>query len=462
MPSAQFCLKVAYCLFCSALVPLTAAPLPRPYSVENYDLAMRVDLAKQRLFGEVKIRFHGQGDIAVSALELDAGSLKVTNVLEDEAPQSFDQNHGKLFVVLTRPVHPDEQRTIAIQYEAGPSAGLKFASDQAWGADVGDWMPCNGSSGERSTLHVILTGPADAKTAVSGNLISAHTNEGRNVTEWQLDSPAEPSRFGFALGTFAENTSDAGSVRLRVLGAGAEVLDPTAAAVKYLADRTGKPYPGGTYTQVFVHGDAIRSFANLALLPDSIVPGIAKQADHLRILAQALAQQWYGIGIAPKDWSDRWLSEGVSSFLADSFLGQRLGKEAYEREIERTRQVYLQLVSEGKDRSLSDSNWTALPDAGAGIPEYKGTWFLYLLHELMGDNAFLKGLQLYTSSQWGSVAASEDFQKAFDAANAGHPDAGHSDKYEQKARKNNPKGLDNLFDMWVYGISNELPKKRSK
>ena len=110
----------------SAAAALNAASPARPYTVENYDASIRADLAQQRLYGEVAIRFHGQGDIAVSALELDAGGLKITSVREGESPQSFEQNKRSLFVVLTHPVHPDEQRTIKVQYEAGPASGLRF------------------------------------------------------------------------------------------------------------------------------------------------------------------------------------------------------------------------------------------------------------------------------------------------------------------------------------------------
>ena len=125
--------------------------------------------------------------------------------------------------------------------------------------------------------------------------------------------------------------------------------------MRYLAERTGKHYPGQTYTQVFVHGDASRSMAaGLTLLPESNAQELAKQPDNLWLLTDELAHQWWrGRGVATKDWSDLWLSEGVSAFLANAYVGQRFGKEGYEREIQRCRQIYNQLRAEGKDRALS-------------------------------------------------------------------------------------------------------------
>ena len=194
----------------------------------------------------------------------------------------LSENHGMLFVVLTNPVRLDEQRTITVRYQAGPAPGLKFFPDQVYTSVTSDWMPCNDRPGERATLHLTIAAPPDTKAAGSGQLTATRASEGQSITEWQLDSPTEPSWFGFALGGFAENTSDAEGVKLRVLGAGTQVFEPTAAAMHYLAERTGKHYPGQTYTQVFTHGDAIRSMAaGLTLLPESYAQGLGKQPDDL-------------------------------------------------------------------------------------------------------------------------------------------------------------------------------------
>jgi aminopeptidase N len=444
------------CFVWCVIAPLGAAPLTRPYTVENYDVRVRADLASQRLYGEVSIRLHGSAETPVSALELDAGALEIDSVMEGQASQPFERDHGKLVVVLTNPLRPDEQRTITIRYQAGPAAGLKFFPDQIYTLGTGDWMPCNDRPGERATLHLTISvsvdPKVDIKSAASGQLIATRAVEGQSITEWQVDSPGEPSLFGFALGSFTENVSEADGVKLRVLGAGAEVGDPTAAAMRYLAERTGKHYPGKTYTEVFTHGDGTRSLAGLTLLPESYAQGLVRQPEDLRLLVNELAHQWYGVGIAVKDWSDLWLSEGLSAFLADSYLGQRFGKERYQREILHSRQIFNQLHSEGKDRQLSGAEWATRQEADGEVPEQKGAWFLYLVTQLVGDNVFWNGLRLYTSDQWGHVTASEDFQRALDAENTGGRSSGKKGDSKKKGAKNSGTPLDNLFDLWVYGI----------
>jgi aminopeptidase N len=448
---------MASCMVWCVIAPLAAAPLPRPYTAENYDVSVHLDLAKQRLIGEAGIRFHSRADTAISALEFDAGSLEITSVLEGQTSQPFERDRRLLIVVLTNPIRPGESRTITVRYQAGPAPGLKFFPDQVYTSVTSDWMPCSDQSGERATLHLTLAAPVDMKTAAGGRLIANRAGDGQTNTEWQLDSPAEPSWFGFAVGSFSEKTSEAASgaerVTLRALGTETQILEPTATAMRYLAERTGKRYPGQAYTQVFIHGDVTSSMAGgLTLLPESYAQGLEKQPDDLRLLTDELAHQWYGAGIAVKDWSDLWLSDGVSAFLADAFLGQRFGKGRYDREIQHSRQIFNRLHAEGRDRPLSDNGWTTRQEADGENPEHNGAWFIYLVNQLVGDSAFWDGLRLYTNDQWGGAAASEDLQKAFDAVNTG---AGKSRK---KSAKSTGTPLDNLFDIWVYGIPGAASK----
>jgi aminopeptidase N len=248
-------------------------------------------------------------------------------------------------------------------------------------------------------------------------------------------------------------------VKLRVLGSGAEVFEPITAAMRFLGERSGKKYPGQSYTQVFAHGDAAHAMAaGLTLLPESSAPELGKQADALWLLTSEMAHQWYGLGIASQDWSDLWLSEGVSAYLADAFVGQRLGKPSYERQIAHSRQIYNLLHTQGKDRPLSYTDWMTRQDAGSEIFAHKGACFLDLVHELIGDSAFWEELRFYTSGRWGQSAASEDFQKAFAPVSGGNSRTGQ--KKGADAVKNSAKALDNLFSLWVYGISTGTAKKK--
>jgi aminopeptidase N len=215
-----------------------------------------------------------------------------------------------------------------------------------------------------------------------------------------------------------------GATSLRTL------LDVTRDAVQFFGEKTGKAYSGALYTQVFTHGRPEQENANLTLLAESYNDSLQKQPDDLWLLAHELAHQWYAVQIQCLDWSDFWLNEGMATFLADAYLEHRFGRQRYEKEIEQSRTLYEGLKSQGQDRSLSFHNWTTTQEASGRIPYHKGAYVLDLLRRHMGDDAFWRGLRLYTRDNWNQSVTSEDLQNAMQAA------AG--------------KSLTPFFEQWVY------------
>ncbi|HUI53333.1 MAG TPA: M1 family aminopeptidase [Bryobacteraceae bacterium] len=404
----------------SWLVPLAAAPLPRPFTVEHYDVRITADLAAKQVAGEVTMRIASRIE-RLSAVELDAGDLEVTRVTEGQAVAYFERKGKLLIVVLGNPARNEERRTLTIRYTAKPAKGLVFFPDQVYTSFfTSDWMPCDDRPDDPATLRLTIEPPPNTKVAASGRFDGA---------AWVVDTPTPTFLFAFAAGNFAESTAEANGVKLRVLGK-ADVFETTGAALRFLADRSGKPYPGDTYTQVFAHGQVEQEAVGLTLLPESYIEKLAKQPDDLWLLVHELAHQWYGIGIPAKDWSDFWLSEGMATFLADAFLEQRCGKARYDHEIEQSHATYESLRNQGKDRPLYYTDWQTPQQAGGRIPYDKGAWVLAELRRQLTDEVFWKGLRLYTSEHWGTAVTSTDFQQSMQAA------AG--------------KDLTKFFERWVY------------
>ncbi len=446
---------MAACLGLTGLIPLSAAQSPRPYEIESYSVRVRPDFAGKRLWGEVQLQLHSTQDTDFAGLELDAGALEIKSVSEGKVSQYFERHGELLVVVLTEPLRPDQHRTLTVQYQAGPGRGLQFFPDQIFTSSLPtDWMVCNNRPDDPATLHLEITAPEGAKVAASGQLTRTQANAGASTSEWDLDSPTQVSLFGFAAGTFAEKASEADGVKLRFLGTATPLVEATGAALRYFAERTGKRFPGQSYTQVFVHGDATQTFASgLTFLPESYPQTLQKQPGNLGLLANQLAHQWYGVAIAPRDWSDLWLGDGLSLFLSDAFLEQQFGKERYEREIEASRQIFQSLRREGKDRPLYYPDWKTAQDAGGPIPSQKGVCFLYLLRVLMGDAPFWSGLRRYTAEQWGRPVTSEDFQRSMGASGDSSGERKTGGKSSRKISKEGAKSQSDLFDQWVYGLA---------
>ncbi len=399
-------LLVAVCFACAV-----AAPAARPYSVERYDARIALDVEKQRLDGEVAIRYHSRAG-SLDTVELDAGpAVEIAEVLDGQTRLRFARQGGLLVVALAKPVLEGVPRTLTIRYRAGPGKGLKFFPDQVYTEFfTSDWMVCNDRPDGRATLRLRIAARRGWRVAASGDPAGG--------AEWRIDTPVPPFLYGFAAGRFQET----GDGRLRILGSAdtmlsaPAILDATRAALRFFAVRTGKDYPAAVYTQVFTHGGPMQENANLTLLPEAYGNGLRAQPDDLWLLAHELAHQWYAVGIPCQDWSDFWLNEGMATFLADAFLESRFGRERYEREIERSRGIYERLKGEGKDRPLSFHGWNTASEAGGQIPYHKGAYVLDLLRREMGDDAFWRGIQVYTRDNWNKPVTTREFQTAMEAA----------------------------------------------
>jgi aminopeptidase N len=430
-----FALAVATAL----IAPALADSLPRLYRVEHYGVRITLDPSAGRLTGDAVIRFESTTENLVS-LDLDAGGLTVSSVEEAGKPDYFERQGDLLIVVLNSPATPGEPRSIAIHYQAASSKGVAIAgSGASAGYFTSHWMPVNDRVENPAALALTIIAPAGWKTAASGELVGDRTEGAHVVTEWSVEGPPQPPfLYAFASGPFEEwraiaKQTGGPAVTVRILG-GADVLAPTQAALQFFATCTGRAYSRHLYTQVFASGQTGQEAVGLTLLPDSYTKALTAKPEDLWLLAHELAHQWYGVGIPMKSWSDFWLNEGLATFLADAFLEHQFGHERYQTEIERSRTIYEDLKSKGKDRPLSFHDWSTADQAGGSLPYHKGAAFLALLRNTLGDDLFWKNLKAYTRDNWGKPVTSEDFQRAMET------DLG---KKQREVRK--------LFDAWVFG-----------
>jgi len=403
---------------------VAAAPLTRPYAVEHYDVHLTPDLSAKRMAGEVTIRLTSRTD-RLDAIELDAGDIEIASVKEGQAALYFERKEKILIVAMRSPVYKNDHRSIIIRYTAVPAKGLVFFPDQIYTSFfTSDWMPCDEHPEDRSTLALSIDVPSQFKVAASGHSDGA---------TWTLDTPYPAFLLAFAAGDFAESTKKVDGVTLRVLGK-ADVFDDTAAVMKFLAERSGKPYALDSYTQVFTHGTVEQEAVGMTLLPEKYAADLAQHPDNLNLLAHELAHQWYGVDIVAKDWSDFWLSEGMATFLSDCFLEQRFGKARYEREIAESKQTYDNLRAQGRDRPLFFTDWQTPQQAGGPLPYHKGAYLLSELRRLLTDEVFWRGLRAYTNAHWGGQVTSDDFEAAMASV----------------AGKDLSKQLTKLFQQYIY------------
>jgi aminopeptidase N len=409
------------------LPPMLGAAESEVYRIEHYEAALRLDVNSGRLTARALIRFRSRVD-SLRTVELSADELTVTEVRVGRRPASFIQRQdaglgGVLTIDLPRPLPNGRRGALEISYYGSPKRGLRFFPDQVWTAfSTSHWLPSDGHPGHRATLRLRLDLPVGWAVVASGRAAGQRRSKDRVVSIWDQRVALPSFLFGFAAGRFqqADETRGAGRVHLLSSRHSPQELSRlgalTTPMLGFFAGLAGVPYPDASYTQVFAHDTPMQEVGSFTLLPEQYADDLLSNPDDLWLMAHELAHQWWGIGVTCKTWSDFWLNEGMATYLADVYLGDRFGAARYESEIERSRRIWEDLLQKGQDRPLHFTTWTTPQQAGGRLPYHKGAWVLHLLREQIGADAFWRGLAAYTREHWHGSVTSADLQEAMERA----------------------------------------------
>ena len=110
-------------------------------------------------------------------------------------------------------------------------------------------------------------------------------------------------------------------------------------------------------------------------------------------LAHELAHQWWGDGVTPRSYRDRWVSEGFAQYAAALWTRESLGEEAFARVL-RKMATWARRLSSSGPVNLGNRVGHIQNDAQAhrAVVYNKGALVLDMVRRLIGDDAFRRGL----------------------------------------------------------------------
>jgi tetratricopeptide (TPR) repeat protein len=154
-------------------------------------------------------------------------------------------------------------------------------------------------------------------------------------------------------------------------------------------------------------------------LPDDTVPsvwgpeiaGIASRAVtervNYRLLANAIAHQWWGLSVSPASRDDWWLSDGFARYAEARYVESAAGAAGLEEAV--------------KDMSVGALAYDAVPLSSAGkLPVYspefqslvtdKGAMILHMLRSVLGDQKYDATMRTFAGKYAGQAATLEEFR----------------------------------------------------
>lgn len=184
------------------------------------------------------------------------------------------------------------------------------------------------------------------------------------------------------------------------------------------------------------HGEA---YEGLVMLAWSTFQWTSSEGFDEMFRAHEVAHQWWGIGVRPATYRDRWLAEGFSEFSGLWYAARAKGSvDMYYDRLEQTRERLLDRRGEAAPIALGTRAGSSRYPADYSLTVYqKSAWVLHMLRTLMtdydtgSDDAFTNVMRRFYTEHLGGMATTGGFQAIVEEELSG--------------------SMDWFFRQWVYG-----------
>jgi tetratricopeptide (TPR) repeat protein len=420
--------SLALCLIALAAAPAWAAEKAH-LRVDDYQIEVELTPHLHQISARAKVKFTALSDLNTAVFELNNG-LRVTKVLDEkEHPLSAERVTQDFTVRVPLPagLSKDESTTLTFEYEGelenaddSPVPGLKLAyvgDDSSYLLYSGRWFPVSGYGINRFTSTISVTVPAHMVAIGSGT--STVTDNGPSKKPDSNGLPTKTFTFvddkasfpGTILaGIFQEYKSDEAGMDLHVFfKPDHQKLAPeyTTAAVQeftYFVTLYGTPM-SQRLNVVELPGDTVP----YAWAPDIAAlagPSITEKTNY-RLLANAIAHQWWGVSVSPASKDDWWLVDGFSRYSEAMYVENAAGPAGLEEAV--------------KDMSVGALAYDNIPLSSASkldpfstefqsLVTDKGAMILHMLRGVLGEDKYLKTMRDFAETYEGKSATMADFQ----------------------------------------------------
>src|SRR5262245_2431939 len=430
---------LAFGLLLSLLAPALAAERAR-VKAEDYVIDAEIVPKTHRLMARAKVKITALDDTSFAAFELHNG-LRPTRVVDANGkPLTAERISADNALRVTFPASlaKGSSTTLTFEYEGAlssaddsPVEGLTLArigEDISFLLYSGRWFPVTNYGIDRFTSTINITAPAGTVVVGSGSTGAPKpASGGKTVTSFSWQKPSFPGTI--IAGPFTDNVFSGGGVHVYLLPDKKQY----AAAYAEWAQKQMEYFSS-------LYGPAASPILKVVRLRDDTVPAawapeIAAMAardftekTNYRLLADAVAHQWWGQTISPASKEDWWLTEGGARASEMRFVQNAAGQQAFE---EATRDMSVGALAYDTTPLSSVSKMDVFSPQFQALVTDKGGMIFHMLRWVIGDAAYDKTMKEFMAQYAGKPATVADLQAI--------------------AEKNYSDKLTSFFSQWVDG-----------
>ncbi|WP_455427616.1 aminopeptidase N [Dryocola sp. LX212] len=411
------------------------------YTISDIDLTFDLDAAKTLVTAISKVSRQGAAD---AALRLDGGELTLVSIhVNDQAWENYRLEESTLVLeqlpetftlTIVNEISPATNTALEGLYQSGEALCTQCEAEGfrhiTWYLDRPDVLA-------RFTTKLIADKIKYPFLLSNGNRIAeGELENGRHWVQWQDPFPKPCYLFALVAGDFdvlrdSYKTRSGREVALELfvdrgnLDRASWAMTSLKASMKWDETRFGLEYDLDIYMIVAVDFFNMGAMENkgLNVFNSKYVLARAETAtdkDYLdieRVIGHEYFHNWTGNRVTCRDWFQLSLKEGLTVFRDQEFSSD-LGSRAVNR-IQNVRTMRaLQFAEDASpmahpirpDKVIEMNNFYTLT-----VYE-KGSEVIRMLHTLLGEENFQKGMQLYFERHDGSAATCDDFVQAMEDA----------------------------------------------
>ena len=421
------------------MVPAMGAEKPR-VKAEEYTIDAEIVPKTHRLIARARVKFTALDDISFASFELHNG-LHTTKILDGNGrPLTAERVTQDNAVRVTFPsaLAKGTSSTLTFEYEGvlvgaddSPVEGLKLASigeDATYLLYAGRWFPVTNYGIDRFTATINITAPAGTLVIGSGSTAPAKpAGAGKVVASFSWQKPSFPGTI--IAGPFSDSVFNGGALHV-YFQAGKKQFAPA------YADYATKE------VEFFssVYGAAPSHILKLVELPDDTVPmawapeiaalatrNISEKTNY-RLMADAIAHQWWGGTVSPATKADWWLVDGGARASEMRFVQNTVSQQAFE---DATRDMAVGALAYDTAPLSSVDKLDPFSAQFQSLVTDKGGMVFHMLRWVLGDAAFDKTMREFLTKYSGKPASVSDL--------------------ESVAEKNYSDKLTSFFSQWIDG-----------
>ncbi len=440
--SCHFWLKIAFCcsmLFHQQYDVFAHDPYPNDptINVQHYAFHLSLSDHTHEIVGKAEVTIQFEGQVSSFFLDFiergdDGKGMQVSGISQNGTPVKYSHANQRLQIFPEAGMQGNVH-TFTIHYKGIPADGLligenKYGDHTFFGDNWPDrarhWLPTVDHPSDKATCEFIVTAPEYYQVIANGKKLeesvqSVGLQQGRmKITHWAITAPIPTKVMVIGVARFAIQHLQS-ELMLPVQSwvypedrkNGFKDFEQAPDIVAFFINKIGPyPYEKLANVQANVSYSGMENASNI-FYGESILTGNGSRE---ALMAHEIAHQWFGNAVTEADWHHVWLSEGLSTYLAELYIEHTYGRDSLNQRMEHARQQIFTYNADFPESSVVDTKVVHLNKLLNANSYQKGAWAMHMLRYHIGDAQFWKGLQLFYKQYCHKNAVTEDFQKVME------------------------------------------------